>query len=316
MGLFDWFKSPPPLDDETRLMVERAVAAIDPMIRQLPDYQRKLAAPVRHALDYCADIAARIPGPYEISRAAFASDPMVHALFGSAENIETMLATSQCTREHLQEMSLGSGQCCALLGMRHREKAGFGTSMSGDVLRRDEAQTALYFTDHTLSEPSPDEAIVRNRLRLAMFDSLLKSLAGQLDLLRTEQIALNKEHAIESAWARSRQGKNPEVHSRRLEELNQRLQAVADKLQAAQLLDTLINCLAAPESYLRLTPLAVSVDRTGVITDRSNGGDPLHFAELSSRDKRRWVVILARIERDEARRAQDRFESARRHIVI
>ncbi len=316
MGLFNWFKSPPPLDDETRLMVERAVAAIDPMIRQLPDYQRKLAAPVRHALDYCTDIAARIPGPYEISRAAFASDPMVHALFGSAENIETMLATSQCTREHLQEMSLGSGQCCALLGMRHREKTGYGTRISGDVLRRDEPQTALYFSDHTLSEPAADIDAVRNRLRLAMFDSLLKSLAGQIDKLRTEQAALNKEHAIESAWARSRQGKNPAAQSRRLDELGKRLQAVAAQLQAPQLLDMLVKCLAAPESYLRLTPLQVAVDRTGVITDTPGAGDTLNFAELASRDKRRWVVILARIDREEARRAQDRFESSRRHIVI
>lgn len=320
MGLFDWLKPSPPLDAATQAGIEHAVTTVEPLIKQVGGYRDKLAPAVRRALDYCDDIADRIPGPFEISRAAFAADPMVHALFGSADDIETMLARSQCVREHLMEISLGSGQCCALLGMRHREKAGFGVEMAGEIVRVDAPQKTLYFTDHTLAEPSPDLAAARARLRLALFDGLLKSFAAHVTDVRAAHDDLYKEQAIESAWARSRGGQDrgPESHTRRLDELRGRLQATVDALHPAQLLDTLAGCLAAPEPYLRLDPVQVSVDRAGIITGTgaAGSGDTLHFAELTSRDQRRWVVILARIEREEARRALERLEAARRYIVI
>ncbi len=316
MGLFDWFKSPPPIDDATLTMIEHAVTLVDPLIRQVPGYKEKLAPVVRHALDYCADIVARIPGPYEISRTAFATDPLVHALFATADDIQAMLATNQCARDLLHDVRYGSGQCCAMLGMRHRVKAGFGAQLSGEVVRRDVPQQALYFSDHTLTEPGPDLDTVKNRLRIAMFDSLLKGLAEEIAAVRNEQTDLNKEHAIESAWARSGQGSGaPETHTRRLGDLRARLESTADALQPAKVLDTLISCLAAPEAYLNIAPVTVSVDRTGIITSDGNG-EPLHFAELTGRDQRRWAVMLVLVDRDEARRAVERFESSRRHIVI
>lgn len=316
MGLFDWFKSPPPIDAGTLTMIEHAVTAVDPLIRQVAGYQGKLAPAVRHALDYCGDIVARIPGPYEISRAAFASDPLVHALFATADDVEIMLASNQCARDLLYDPSFGGGQCCAMLGMRHREKAGFGTQLSGSVVRRDEPQKALYFTDHTLTAPGPDLDTVKNRLRIALFDSLLKGLADEITSVRTERATLNKEQAIESAWAKSGQSNHaPEAHTRRLDELHARLRSTADALQPAKLLDTLVACLVAPEPYLHIAPVTVSVDRTGIIT-ADGSGEPLHFAELTGRDQRRWAVMLVLVNHDEARRALERFEFSRRHIVI
>jgi hypothetical protein len=316
MGLFDWLKAPPPLDPPTQAGIEHAVATVEPLIRQVGGYERKLAPAVHRALDYCHDIAGRIPGPYEISRAAFAADPMVHALFGSADDIETMLARSQCVRDHLVEISLGSGQCCALLGMRHREKAGFGVELSGEIVRTDAPQKTLYFTDHTLAEPSPDPDAARERLRQALFDGLVKSFAAHVADVRAEHADIYQAQAIESARARGQGG--PESHTRRLDELRARLQAKADALQPGELLNTLASCLADPEPYLSLEPVKVSVDRAGIITGvgREGEGETLHFTELTSRDQRRWVVILARIEREEARRALERIEAARRYIVI
>lgn len=316
MGLFGWLKPHPPLDPATQAGIEHAVATVDPLIKQVSGYADKLAPAVQHALDYCHDIAVRIPGPYEISRAAFAADPLVHALFGSADDIEIMLARSQCVRDQLMEISLGSTHCCALLGMRHREKAGFGVQLTGEIVRSDEPQKTLYFTDHTLAEPSHDLTAVRSRLRLALFDGLLKSFAAHVADVRAERDGLYREEAIESARARSQGG--PESHTRRLDELRDRLKASAHALQPEGLLETLVACLSEPEPYLRLEPVEVCVDRTGIITGvgGQGEGDTLHFTELTSRDQRRWVVILARIEREEAQRALERLEAARRYIVI
>jgi hypothetical protein len=316
MGLLDWLKPSPTLDAATQVRIERAVTTVDPLIKQVGGYERKLAPAVKSALDYCEDIARRIPGPFEISRAAFAADPMVHALFASADDIESMLAGSKCVREKLFELTLATGNCCALLGMRHREKSGYGVELSGDVVRLDVPQKTLYFSDHTLAEPSPDLDAARLRLGEVLFDGLLKGFAAHVADVRAEHDGLNQERAIASACVRG--GNDPERHTRRLEALQEQLRATSDALQPGHLLDTLATALADPQPYLRLDPVSVSVDRNGVITGvgAEGEGDTLHFTELTSRDQRRWVVILARIEHDEARRALERFENARRYIVI
>jgi hypothetical protein len=316
MGLFDWLKPPPPIDAATQERIEHAVATVDPLIKQVGGYERKLLPAVQRAIHYCDDIAARIPGPFEISRAAFAADPMVHALFSSADVIEEMLARSQCVREHVLELSMATGQCCALLGMRHREKSGFGAELTGEIVRMDVPQKTLYFSDHTLAEPSRDLPSVRRRLSRLLYDGLLKSFAAHVADVRAEQEGLHRDQAIANACVRS--GNNPEIHTRQLETLREQLRATSDALQPERLLDTLAASLANPEPHLRLDPVSISVDRTGVITGMGGDGEgeTLHFAELTTRDQRRWVVILASIERDEARRALERFDTARRYIVI
>lgn len=316
MGLFDWLKPAPALDPETARRVEQTVATAEPLIRQTANYAHMLAPAVQHALAHCQRIAEQIPGPVEITRAAFAANPVVHAFFGSADDIGTMLARSQCVRDHMAEMALADGQCCAILGMRHREKSGFGVGISGEVIRTDVPQRTLYFTDHTLAEPSPDLASVRLRLRDALFDGLLKGFAAHVADEREIRDGLSREHALMNAQMRA--SRLPADHTRRLESLSERLHASLDALQPERLREALLDTLSHPEPYLSLAPVSVTVDRFGIIvgTDSRQEGDTLHFMELSVRDKRRWVVMLAMINQDEVREALARLESARRYMVI
>jgi hypothetical protein len=271
---------------------------------------------VRHALTHCSHIAEQIPGPVEITRAAFAADPTVHAFFGSADDIGTMLARSQCVRDHITEMSLASGQCCAILGMRHREKSGFGVGITGNVVHTDVPQRTLYFTDHTLAEPSHDLEGARRQLADTLYEGLLKGFAAHVADEREVRDGLTREHAIMNAQLRARC--LPEDHTRRLETLSERLHASRDALQPERLREALIDTLSHPEPHLSLAPVTVTVDRFGIISgpDSGQGGDTLHFMELAARDKRRWVVMLAMINQDEVREALERFELARRYIVI
>jgi hypothetical protein len=316
MGLFDWLKPAPPLDRKTTRWVEKTVDTAEPLIRQTADYVRALAPAVQHALTHCGHIAEQIPGPVEITRAAFAANPTVHAIFGSADDIGTMLARSQCVRDCMTEMSLANGQCCSILGMRHREKSGCGVGISGDVVRTDVPQRTLYFTDHTLAEPSPDLAGARLRLRDALYDGLLKGFAAHVADEREIRDGLSREHAIMNAQLRAH--RLPADHTRRLETLSERLHASHDALQPERLRDALIDTLSHPEPHLSLTPVSVTVDRFGIIAgpDSGQGGDTLHFMELAARVKRRWVVMLATINQEEVREALERLESARRYIVI
>lgn len=319
MGLIDWLnqtlRPPPPIGRVMLERIEHAVTAVDPLMRQAGNYDRILLPAVTQAWDYCERLALAIPGPFEISRAAFASDPLMHALFGSADDIETMLATSQCVRDYLTGHAIvPPGQCCALLGMRPKITAGFGTRISGEVIQRDEPQKTLSFADHTLAEPSPDLDNAHHRLAERMFDGLIKGFVAHVDEVREERQNLQDAASIERAKVRST---GPEAHTRRLGELQERLRETADTLQPDRLIHTLAEYLATPESSLSLAPLQLRVDRFGVLVEDSNTpADALRFMELTTRDLRRWVVMVVRIEREEARTAVDRFDQRRRYIVI
>lgn len=312
MGLFDWLKPRPAIDAPLQAKIDQAALAIDPLIKQINGYARKLAPAVEHALAHCRDIAAQIPGPYEISRAAFGSDPLVHALFASADAIEQMFATSQCVREHFPQMALGTGRCCALLGMRLHEKARFGAQLEGEIVRTDVPQKTLYFSDHTLAEPAPDEAAARLRLADALFDGMIKAIAEHVEDVRAERAGLDREKAFASAQARA----GHSIHGRTIESLQERLAATCDALQPQRLLETLTAALEQPETLLRLEPIELCVDRTGIIRDGGAAGDVLRFARLTSRDPRHWVVLLASLDHTDVRRALERFETARHFIVI
>lgn len=317
MGLFDWLSPPPPPDAATQALIERAIVQIDPLIRQVRGYERRLAPIVRQAYDYCERVALAIPGPFPISRAAFASDPLVHALFGSAEDIEAMLATSQCVRDYLAgHGALEPGQCCALLGMRRSVTTGFGTRLSGELIRRDEPLKTLSFSDHTLAEPSPDLDGVHRRLAEAMFDGLIKGFVSHIDEVRTERQELRDAQSYERALTHSNV---PEPHTRRLADLQERLRKTTDALQPEYLVEALATHLATPEASLRLEPVWLWVDRLGIIAEdsRERGhADALRFVELTTRDPRRWVVMVVKIDRAEARAAVERFDERRRYIVI
>lgn len=315
MGLLDWLRPPPALDAQTVALIGRAIAAVDPLLKSVGGHERILAEPVRHAFDYCERVAMAIPGPFGISRAAFASDPLVHSLFGSADDVEQMLARSQCVRDYLAgHAAVPPGQCCAMLGMRRHVTAGFGSRVAGEVIVRDEPQQTLSFADHTLAEPSPDLKGAHRRLAEAMFDGLLKGFVAHVNEVREERQELRDEQSVIRSHER-REG--PAAHTRRLAELQERLRETIDALQPGRLIETLAAYLAAPEASLRLDPVQLAVDRYGVIVDAEDQhADNLRFVELTTRDLRRWVVMTVLIDREEARAAVERFDERRRHIVI
>lgn len=315
MRFFDWLKPSPALDAATQARIGQAVQAVDPLIGQVGNHARILAPAVQHAWGYCENLASAIPGPFPISRSAFAESPLVHALFGSADDIEIMLATSQCIRDHLVDMTLNGDYCCALLGMRPKITAGYGMRINGEVIRRDEPQKTLTFADHTLAEPSPDLDTAHRHLAERMFDGLLKIFVAHVDSVRDERQELHDAASIARAQARSN---GPESHMRRLDELQARLRETADTLQPDRLVHTLAAHLAAPEVSLKLSPLKLWVDRIGVLVEGEDRhhADALRFVELTTRDQRRWVVMVVKIDRREARAAVERLDERRRYIVI
>jgi hypothetical protein len=95
-------------------------------------------------------------------------------------------------------------------------------------------------------------------------------------------------------------------------------QAVAS-LAPEHLLQAFMEWLEAPRERLYLKPTMVTVDRMGVISREPQSGgnfNTLNFPELVGRDRRQWIVLVARISREDARDALQRQEQANRYLLI
>jgi len=272
----DWLRPAPPLPEQERIAIERAVDRVDPMLRLVPGYRKQLAPAVQRALSHGDALVAALPGPVDVHAHAFGSDPLIHAFFSTSDNITETLGRSQEVRHFL---AVPGHQLApsfyGLLGARRREKNVMGMAIYGEMVQADAPQRLLYFADHTLRAVGADLDQTRQQLKLAGFDSLTDSFAAH------------------------------------------RKEANAPPLPAADVLAELCQWLMAAEDHLRLEPVSVNVDSLGVEAPAPGPGiHQLSFPELIGQDRRRWTLVLVRLDRDEALAAIDRQQQAVRYLII
>lgn len=322
-NLLGWGDKSPPLNDAERQAVAHAVAVVEPLLKMVSGHERRLTAAVRHALAYCDGLVAAVPGPIEVNSRAFAADPLVHALFATCGDIAATLGKSRAVKQFLAEPAAAlADEFYALLGMRRFEKNVMGMAVHGDIVCADTPQKLLYFSDHTLRELSPDIEETRRGLKHAAFDSLATSFAAQLTEMRRARQDLHNEWGMQRALS-SRPGQaassSSAEHSQRSAELQEQLRQTAEALSPERILDALAAWLAAPELHLHLDPTTVRVDRMGVMVTDAAGDDQvstLNFPELIGRDRRHWIVLIARIPCEEALRGLAQQQADSRYLII
>lgn len=311
----------PPVDAAVVQSIEHAVAVVDPVLKAVGGLEKVLGPGVSHALAYCALLVEQLPPALTIRHNGFSSDPLVHALFASADDIDLMLGRSEALRTFLADGSSAfADDCYALLGMRRNQKTVLGMVTHGEVLQPEAPQTLLYFTDHTLRELSLSEEETRRQLQFAAFDSLVHKFADELQEQRKARDALHL--AWTSERASGRHEVLPDEKSGRLETLESRYQQSVADLAPERVVQRFGQWLMAPELHLYLEPCAVTVDRMGAIVAPDPTRSDIHTLQcpqLVSRDRRRWIVLLARLSCAEARlavEAQEKSEAATRNLFL
>jgi hypothetical protein len=268
---------------------------------------------VGHALSYCEQLVAAIPGPVAINCRAFSADFLVHALFAAPGDIDDMLGKSRELAEFLADPTACEGdEFFGLLAMRRREKVVMGLARHGDGLQGEVPQRLLYFADHTLVEFGGRDETTRERLRARAFDGLAAGFALVVADLRQQ-----REEA-RTALSMVRVGAANGSAARR-EALEERQRQAIAALEPENLLNGLAQWLAAPELHIYLKPASVTVDRMGVMAPDGEAGEEfttLTFPELVARDRRQWTIVVARIGRHEALEAVRRRQDAHRYVII
>lgn len=328
MSLFsavaDFLKPAPPLDPSLRKALDRVAELVDPLLKVAPDFEKQLASPVQYALGYCDGLVSGLPGPIDINRKAFANDPLVHALFATPNDIDQMLGRSQAVRDFLTEpCSWESDHFYAMFAARRQQKRQLGMAQQGDVIRSDVPQVVLYFSDHTLIEPSCQLDTTRHNLRCKALESLLRTFHAHVLALRDEREGLRSNVSVERAHLTTLRGSSGgaeyQVGTRHLAELDAKLREAAESLLPDHLLAALANYLQAPEPALHLTPVTITVDSLGIVHDNATPDLSVHtlnFPELTARDRRLHLAMLARINRDEALEAVEMVRDQQHRFML
>jgi hypothetical protein len=324
-SLADFLKPAPPLAPHIRKALDRVANVVDPLLKSAAGFERRLAHPVEHALGYCEGLVAALPGPIDINRQSFASAPLIHALFATADDIEQMLGRSQAVRDFLAEPeSLEDDYFYALFTARRQQKKQIGSAQHGDVIQIDVPQVVVYFGDQTLIEPSCDLDTTLANLRCQALQSLLLTFHEHVEALRSEREGLRADTAMQRAHLTVLRGKSPgpefQAHTRHLAQLEADLREKAAALMPDQLIQALADYLSAPDASLRLTPINLTVDRLGIVSDQAETDDvnvnTLSFPEFRGRDKRIHMAMVARVRRDEAQAAVELVSDQRRRFMI
>lgn len=308
--------------------IEKAIDIVieqtDPRLGLLRGSRRKLRRPVVRSLVYVSDLVTRIPGPFEISRQTYASNPQVNALFGSADDIDDLFGSSR----QLRRFFLDAPECERAyipLAMLRREKRVLGMALSGDILRRDVARTAVNFSGHRLGIVcTASEAELRSGLKWRGIHSLAVTALEHITRMKAQTAQLEEQRALLKIKLRDIQAQHrgldalagvPPDNEQQQQEIEQRLEDTGQKLREAQTglatlsdyLTQVCRVLNHPSRYLKVRHNSVTVDRMGIKQDELSHqpGSEVVSATISIGEHPDFELVLATFHREHMASAPD-----------
>lgn len=323
-SIADFLKPSPAPAPKVLKVLDQVGEIVDPLLKSAPGFERKLAPAVEHVLGYCEGLIAALPGPIDIDRQAFSGDPLVHALFATADDIDQMLGRSQAVRDFLATpCSWESDHFYAMLAARRQQKKQLGMAQQGGVVRNDVPQVVLYFSGQTLIEPNCQLEESLRGLRCKAFESLLHTFHAHVEALRHERDDLRADLSVGRMHQTVLQGSHDdckiEIGTRHLADLDAQLREHAEALMPDHLIAALADYLQAPEPALHLSPVSITVDRLGIVRDDAEQDDNVHtinFPELTARDRRLHLAMLVRVSRAEAMAAVEAVRDQQHRFML
>jgi hypothetical protein len=322
---------PAQLDDAVDAIVE----AVEPRIRVVPRYRKKLAPSVTRTIRFLRSLAPALPDPIELSRAAWSADSYINAFFATAADVPAALGRSDALRAFFDDpANVRFEAAYALLGMRREERIVLASALIDGEVRRDVAQTTIGFATHNLFALAADPATMRRLVG----EAILERVAG----LVLERIVATRERATELDTRKSmlatrlrmlnlRRGglrelapgePDPALEIAAIEKelaatVEDHLEVKASLATLDYSIDQIEQVFGDPQQYLGLDTIDVRVNRMGykLETGSAEAGSDLRLHELWIGTNLRAVIAPVRIARAELPPPRDPFAQAGRRLI-
>ncbi len=302
---------------ELQDIIEHVVDEINPRIRAVSHYRKKLQPSVERALDYCSGLITGIPDSIEVSSKCWRKDPVVKAIFSSAKDLRNAFSLNQDVR-HFFDRQLDAPDCYALLSMECNERTVLGLELKGDTLKRDVKQTTVNFTSHRIVKPSLTEAELRKNLEHCAFENLIGyALERITELVAARHVLEEQQHLTEM------QLKVAELKSKGLEpligdapvepvdisSLREKSAYTGKALDQSRArlttlddyIDRITEVLGEPQQHFRLRRVSMRLSGMNIkLGEKATAsGQTLELTEASLGEHRKRIILIARFPRDD-----------------
>jgi hypothetical protein len=282
-------------DKETELLaaIDRAVAAVDPLLKQTSLYPDSFRTSVSNGLAYVNSLAACLPGPVNIDAESCAGDPVLSSLFPHVGLVQQGLRESTAFLGYHRKFP-SSNEVFALMGMR-RDRRSFARSDSpAEGMADDGRQGPISFNSHTIEGPAPTEDMSRRLAAKSFFDCLVSKVRLRVWQRRRDLQSHTQEmELLRDLLASADRSKRP-LLQQELDRVTQSVEALRNSLEAAPYLDDFEAVLLHPAEYLRMVP--ASFRANGQVNARegaqSSSEEEAMFGQLIGFDRRDWTVTM------------------------
>lgn len=301
--------------DRIDALIERAIDATEPRIREVSDYLEKLREAAETMLAYTDQLVSRIPGTIEIKPQSLSSDRRVRAIFSTEEDLHKTFRRSWELYDYISDHE-GSGDYWALICM-HQERRPLTTAYKAiGASWLDSHRAGIHFSDQRINNPGPSETAARKSLHDCILQGLLLTAMDHASTCRKLAERLDKAyHPVHSRLCEEiTQGDHleaaPTSHPtnsrelrRRMRDISSRVNSAAQRLQKRGCstpeawIENLNEVLGHPDNYVRVRKVKIPLKRcTGVVkesTDWSAG--TIELAEMQVANQSPRYVVLARL---------------------
>ena len=302
---------------EIQLAIEHVVDEINPKLRAVSNYRKKLRQAVERALEHSAEIVASIPGPIEVNRSLWSSDPMLRAFFTGVDNMRQVLSDNREVHDYFAADSSGQSHCYALLNMERSECTVLGVEGGGNIIKRDVLQTSVSFRDRQVVGPDASESHLREDLEQRAFEVLVEYVLERITGLIADRHSLNEQKLLLDMQLRLKQVKQASLSpllegshkAEGLEALQQQQQHTRQAFEQAgarlttldDYIDRITEVLGHPEKYFRVNPVSMRLSPMNIKQDGKSPapGSDMALSEYSLGEEIRRILLIIRFPRDE-----------------
>lgn len=280
------------------LATEAVIDTVDPRLRAVTDYRKKLAGGAVATILHLRGLARALPEPIEFARSLWRTDPHLNAMFATAEDMSSALGASPELRNWF-DANPAVDKSYAVMGMFMTERTVFAPALVDGQLRHDVGQTTVSFSKHKFLAPAADAAACRREVGVLIFKRLAAVALERITALNDRTSELEHRKAMLSARLRLLKLRRESIDQLasaaddaaeigRIEaELGKTAEeATATKAQLATLasrLEQVSAVLEAPADNVSASQVLLRVNRMGykLAPDSSEPASELRMTELA-----------------------------------
>jgi len=291
-AILSHFRARPAADPLLDEALARAADYVAPRLRHTRGWPRRYRRPISDALLQARSVADAVPGPVTLDPGRLARDPLVHALFPSADAMRAALCSSPAIQSYVAG---GNTAGHMLLSLRLERKTVLGVDETDGMLRRDVPLELVWFSDARIAALAPTLEAARTNLLWWLFDRFLERVAVGVGRVRAERDHLTREKELALARLRTAPAADKPALRRALDDILRPLGEVTRCGEDENLAEIFAAVLAHPQDCLFLRGARLCVDDMNIVRprDAQGHGHCLDLAELHERYAEPRIVLLA-----------------------